>query len=96
MKVLVTVDVSDSHLARIRAAAGSATVVVATERAELHDQARDAEMVFGHLDERIFERAGRLRWVQTLGAGVDGVLFPDFIASDIALTSEKAMVACKH
>ena len=92
MKVVVTVALSEAQLERIRAAAGGAEVVVATDEADLYRQVRNATVIFGRFNEAIFERAGLLRWVQTLGAGVDGVLFPDFVASPITLTSEKGYV----
>ena len=92
MKVLVDVALGDDQLQRIQLAAGDATVVVATEREDIYRQVRDADVVFGRFGPDLFERAGQLRWVQTLGAGVDGVLFDDFIASDVVLTSEKGHV----
>jgi len=55
-------------------------------------QVRDADVIFGQFNPDLFERAGQLRWVQTLGAGVDGVLFGDFVNSDVFLTSEKGLV----
>jgi len=92
MKVVVDVPITEAQERRIRDAAGDAAVVVTTERADLSQQVRDASVIFGHFSEELFERAGQLRWVQTLGAGVDGVLFTDFVASDITLTSEKGYV----
>lgn len=92
MKVVVDVPVTEAQEQRIREAAGDAAVVVATERDELYREVRDASVIFGRFDEELFERAGLLRWVQSLGAGVDGVLFSDFVASDITLTSEKGYV----
>jgi len=38
------------------------------------------------------DRPVRTDWVQTLGAGVDGLLFPALVDSDIVLTSEKGHV----
>lgn len=92
MKVVVDVPVSDAQLHRIRVAAGDSRVVVATERETLYREVRDATVVFGRFGPDLFERGIEIRWVQTLGAGVDGVLFPDFVASDIILTSEKGHV----
>ena len=52
----------------------------------------DAEVVFGRFNRRLFEHAQRLCGVQTLGPGVDGLLFPELVQSDIILTSEKGSV----
>src|SRR5690554_1458500 len=40
----------------------------------------------------MFEHAGQLRWVQSLSSGVDSMLFPAFVESDVILTSEKSLV----
>lgn len=37
--------------------------------------------------ERLRERAPRLRWIQTTGAGIDGLLPLDWLPADIALTN---------
>jgi phosphoglycerate dehydrogenase-like enzyme len=92
MKVLVDVDLTESQLMRIREAAGDGPVVVATATAAAQREVRDADVLFGSFNPDLFERAGQLRWVQTLGAGVDGLLFDDFVNSDIILTSEKGYV----
>jgi len=36
---------------------------------------------------RVWERAPRLRWVQTNASGVDGLLFPELLDSSIVVTS---------
>jgi phosphoglycerate dehydrogenase-like enzyme len=53
---------------------------------------RDADALIGVIDEELLEQAGRLRWVQALSSGVDAMLFPAFVDSDIILTSEKGLV----
>jgi phosphoglycerate dehydrogenase-like enzyme len=92
MKVLVNVDLTEAQLNRIREAAGDGTIVVATEKERMNREVRDADVVFGHFNPDLFERGGQLRWVPTLGAGVDGLLFEDFVNSEIILTSEKGYV----
>jgi phosphoglycerate dehydrogenase-like enzyme len=92
LKILVDVALTDSQLARIREAGGGASVVVATETAAMNREVRDADVVFGQFNPELFERGGQIRWVQTLGAGVDGLLFEDFVNSPIVLTSEKGYV----
>jgi len=39
--------------------------------------------------ERLRERAPRLRWIQTTGAGIDGLLPLDWLPGDIALTNNR-------
>jgi phosphoglycerate dehydrogenase-like enzyme len=92
MAVVVAYPLTEAQLERIRAAAGPLPVVVATDREALPAAIAEAEVLFGRLTPPLLARARRLRWVQTQGAGVDGVLFPAFAASDVVLTSEKGHV----
>lgn len=92
MKVLIDVPVTDEQARRIRDAAGDARVVVATDEEGARREVRDADVIFGRFSADLFERGGQLRWVQTLGAGVDGLLFEDFANSDVVLVSEKGYV----
>lgn len=72
--------------------AGISEITVVTDRETLLREVRNADILVGEMDEEIFEHAGRLRWVHALSSGVDSFLFPDFIESDIVLTSEKGLV----
>ena len=92
MAVVVGYALTEAQAARIRAAAGPLGVVVAEGDDPLRAAMPDAEVLFGRLTPELLERAPRLRWVQTQGAGVDGLLFPDLVASDVVLTSEKGHV----
>lgn len=97
MKVLITPRmqnwnaVSEAQLAGL-AEAGASEVVATTEREVELEAIRDADVLVGVMDPELFERAGQLRWVQGLASGVDAMLFPEFVESDIILTSEKGQV----
>lgn len=81
------------QLEKVRAAAGdSARIAIARNREEELIHAPDAEVVLGFISRDAFVLARRLRWVQTLAAGVDAQLFPELVESDVLLTSEKGMV----
>jgi phosphoglycerate dehydrogenase-like enzyme len=92
MAVVVGYRLTEAQTARIRAAAGPLEVVVAEGDDRLRAAMPGAEVLFGRLTPDLLERAPHLRWVQTQGAGVDGLLFPDLVASDVVLTSEKGHV----
>ena len=83
--------VSEEQEARIRAA-GAAEFIITSDRDRILAEIRDADGLVGPIDPEIFEHAGQLRWVQSLSSGVDALLFPDFVASDVILTSEKGLV----
>jgi phosphoglycerate dehydrogenase-like enzyme len=93
VKVLVNAaELTTAQRERILDSAPFATVAFASvEQAELA-AARDADVVFGRITPELFERAPLLRWVQVLGAGVDGSLFPELVESDVVVTSEKGHV----
>src|SRR5262245_28897266 len=92
MTVVVAYPLTEAQVERIRDAAGPIPVVLAAGGTQLAAAMPEADALFGRLTPALLERAPQLRWVQTQGAGVDGVLFPDFVASEIVLTSEKGHV----
>jgi phosphoglycerate dehydrogenase-like enzyme len=92
MKILVNTELEEAQRQRIAAAAAGDRVVFATDPSQAVAEARDAEVLFGRITPELFERAPMLRWVHTLGAGVDGTLFPELVESGVALVSEKGTV----
>jgi phosphoglycerate dehydrogenase-like enzyme len=41
--------------------------------------------------EPVWERAGDLRWIQSASAGVDGLLFPKLVQSDVVVTNARGV-----
>jgi phosphoglycerate dehydrogenase-like enzyme len=74
---------------RIRAAAPDADIVFATSVADVADRLPEAHVVAGTLDAAGLVAAGRLQWVHSWAAGVDGALHPEMVASPVVLTSSK-------
>lgn len=97
MKVLVIPgltlpEVSDTDIERIRIAAGVDSEVVVTRQRDARDHAGDAEVILGIVPEQLFHAAPKLRWVHAIASGVDMFLYPEFINSNVVLTSEKGLV----
>jgi phosphoglycerate dehydrogenase-like enzyme len=97
MKVVVATgmtlpDVSEADFDLIRRAAPGATVVVVNSRGELQEEIGDADVLLGLIDRQSFAKAERLRWVHAIASGIDMLLFPELVESDIILTGEKALV----
>ena len=97
MKVLVIPgltlpEVSDTDIERIRIAAGVDSEIVVTRQRDALDHASDAEVIRGIVPEQLFHAAPKLRWVQAIASGVDMFLYPEFINSNVVLTSEKGLV----
>lgn len=70
------------------------TYVFAETDEELRSAIKDADIVFGwnyftnpKMLERAFDAAENLSWVQTAGVGIERVLFPELVASDVILTN---------
>ena len=60
---------------------------------ELLSAMRDAEVYFGFgLPRDLFLAAPRLRWVQSASAGVGSLLYPEILASDVAITNSAVIM----
>lgn len=98
MKVLIQLrpltlpEVTDSELEQIREASGGADVIVAHNEEESDEHLADAEVILGMVEERNFAAAGKLRWLQAVVSGVDALLYPAMVDSDVILTGEKGLV----
>jgi phosphoglycerate dehydrogenase-like enzyme len=99
MKLVILVgrfipEVGEPHIRAVEESARAAglEVVTARDRETQIVEIEDADAAFGHLAPEVLARAKRLRWLQSVGAGVDAQLYPDFVASPVTLTSEKGLV----
>lgn len=92
MTILVNQALSPEHLAEIRQVSARLELFQPASREALLKAAADAEVILGDFDRELFEAARRLRWVQVPAAGVDGILFPEFVESPVTLVSAKGTV----
>ena len=92
MKVLLVIGLSNEQIGRIKAVSDGIEVVIPESREEQLAEVVDADVIFGGFSREMFQRAEKLKYVQVTGAGVDGVLFPEFVESDIILGSAKGHV----
>jgi phosphoglycerate dehydrogenase-like enzyme len=90
---LIAPSLTDEQRARILKAAGpTAALVEARDPARQREQIVDAEALLGRVSNDIFALNRRLRYYHSLGAGVDAILTPELVESDVILTSEKGEV----
>ena len=87
MKILVTIDLEPRHHDLIRSAVDGVEILEAHSVEDAERLIPEADVLIGGFSPNLYRRAKRLRWVQSWGAGVDGVLFKEFVESEIALTS---------
>lgn len=93
MTGLTMPEIPEGLVERIEAAAGGdAEITIATSPGEALEAAPDAEVIFGRIDPRLFERASNLRWVHAATAGADAYLFDAFRDSDVLLSGDKGLV----
>ena len=85
-------EVSAQDIERIGNAAGEGSEVIVCTQREAPEQAADVDVILGLVPQRLFAAAPRLRWVHAIASGVDMFLYPDFINSQVQLTSEKGLV----
>jgi phosphoglycerate dehydrogenase-like enzyme len=60
---------------------------------ELYKVLPAADVVFGALNAEMLSRAKNLRWMQAIEAGMEHVLFPELIKSDVVVTNMARMFA---
>lgn len=76
-----------SSLAELRPAEDTATLREALNGAEI---LLGWDFRAGNL-ERAWDRAGQLRWIHWAGVGVDALLFPELVESDVVLTNSSGV-----
>jgi phosphoglycerate dehydrogenase-like enzyme len=91
MKLLLYPPVSETRLAKIRDAAGTMTVVQASDEAEAVQQIADADALFGYLTPALLRAARKLRWAQAPTASMEKYLYPELIASGVIVTNMRGI-----
>ncbi len=91
--VLIVPSLEPADRARILEAAGPGPVLVdAKDAAAQRREIVDTDILFGRVAPEIYVLNRRLRYYHSIGAGVDAVLCPELIESDVPLASEKGGV----
>src|SRR5690606_15910485 len=85
-------EVTEEELKEIYVASGEGDIVVAANAEEAEPHWPDAEVVLGTLDRETFLRAKKLRWLHSVAAGADMLMFPEMVESGVVLTGEKGLV----
>jgi phosphoglycerate dehydrogenase-like enzyme len=91
MKIVIHPSVDANRLARLREAAGFATIVNAADEAEAIHEATDADAFLGKITPPILAAAGRLRWVQSFTASLEHYFFPALSQHPCVLTNMRGL-----
>ena len=92
MKVLMQMDLAEELIEEIQQVAEEVEVVQVDSDAAALAVMPEIEVVCGHISQEMFVRRQKLKWMQSWGAGVDGVLHPELVESDVVLCSAKGWV----
>lgn len=95
MKIMMNAnldELTEEQMQRVQAVSGDNEIIVARTREEQLALVGDVDIIFGSFSRPLFEAARQLKWVQTEGAGIDNLLFSEFVESPIILTSAKGTV----
>jgi phosphoglycerate dehydrogenase-like enzyme len=91
--VMIVPALDPAQRAAILEAAGpGATLVETRDPARQRQEIVDADVLFGRVPNDVFVLNRRLGYYHSIGAGVDAILTPELVQSDIPLASEKGGV----
>ena len=95
MKIMMNAnldELTEEQMQRVQGVSEDNEIIVARTREEQLALVGDVDIIFGSFSRPLFEAANQLKWVQTEGAGIDNLLFAEFVESPIILTSAKGTV----
>lgn len=87
LTIFLTGEVNAQQLQEIRATVPAADVRYFDTQTEMEREIELADVVAGAITAPALARAKKLKWVQSWGAGTNQQLFPEMVASPVALTS---------
>lgn len=92
MNVLLRMNLIEPLVEEIRQVDEKVKVVRVDSEEEALAAMPEIEVVCGEITRALFARRRKLAWIQSWGAGVDGLLYPELVESDVVLCSAKGFV----
>lgn len=89
--VLISYKLSPANVQRIKEFSSDIEVHYAEEPSSIEKLLPRATVLFGELDSKLLPAAMNLEWVHLAFAGVEKILYPEFVDSKITLTSSKGL-----
>ena len=90
---LLTSNTDPDFLAQVRAASDRIEIITPEELKERPEVVGELEIAFGGLGRAQIPDAKRLRWLQTAGAGVNGLISPEMRDSALVITNASGIHA---
>jgi phosphoglycerate dehydrogenase-like enzyme len=93
MNIVTMADVSHAYQEKIRALSPSINLKLCKSRDEFKREVPDAHVIFGGFSKEDLPRAKQLKWIQWTAAGVERIMWPELVNSEIVLTNMQRMFA---
>lgn len=92
--IVTTHDLDEHLIDKIKSVGPGIDLIVAPDRQAAEEVIDKADALFGaKVTRESLRRAKRLKWIQTSSAGIERILFPELVESDIILTNARGMHA---
>lgn len=93
MKILATARLTGPVRERLREVAPQAEILTGADLEARPELVEEIEVVYGGLRRELWPRARRVCWLQTSGAGVNGLLTPELVESAVVVTNASGIHA---
>jgi phosphoglycerate dehydrogenase-like enzyme len=93
LKIVSTEELPDPYPERIRNVSSGVELKAGLSEDSYHRELADAHVIFGGFSRDDLAAAKQLRWIQWGAAGVEGILWPDLVASPVVLTNMQRIYA---
>jgi D-2-hydroxyacid dehydrogenase (NADP+) len=92
LRILATLDLEERYADKIRSCFPGIEVRKSADEETLLTAVQDADILLaGKFNRELFSNAKKLGWIHTHYAGVERFLFPEFVASEVLLTSSRGI-----
>ncbi|MGO8814581.1 MAG: D-2-hydroxyacid dehydrogenase [Terriglobia bacterium] len=91
LKLVTDLELPAVYHEKLQSSAPNLEIKTCESRDAFRQELADAHIIFGGCNKEEFQAARQLRWVQYPAAGVEGILFPDFVESPVVLTNMQRM-----
>lgn len=97
-RVLVIAQPNARYLTLLEQMPDDTTITVGATQEAFHSAAREADVIFSGMNvgpvlRQIWPEAKKVRWIHSMSAGVEGLLFKELIESDIPVTNARGVFA---
>jgi len=87
VRIVTQEEIPQPYQEKIRRLAPSLTLKVCGSEEEFHREVAEAHVIYGGFSREDLALAKQLRWIQYTAAGVERILWPEFVESPVVLTN---------